>query len=91
MSFASVGRVRCAVRCDNSITVNRRSDSESRFVHRLGHNAPLHDTDIQGIRGMSAFGASCPPSGAMAAIALSFLSMTHWVVVIWMLQQVTLN
>jgi threonine dehydrogenase-like Zn-dependent dehydrogenase len=63
----------------------------ARCVHRLGRNAPLHDTDIQGTRGMSAFEASRPPSGAGAAIAFLLLSMTHWVVVMRILQQVTLN
>jgi hypothetical protein len=56
-----------------------------------GANAPLHDTDIQGTRGMSAFEESRPPSGAGAATAFLLLSMTHWVVVMRILQQVTLN
>jgi hypothetical protein len=46
---------------------------------------------IQGTRGMSAFEASRPPSGAMTAMALFLLSMTHWIIVMRILQQATLN
>jgi hypothetical protein len=45
----------------------------------------------QGTREMSAFEASRPPSGAVTAIALFLLSMTHWIIVMRILQQVTLN